>query len=138
MIRSFIRQLCPNHELKLLEKTLTKLRIKKRYKNFFRTIVTKFVVLATIVNKIIDKEDYLMLLLTSELHLNQRAKFNEDFYCELWADSPIKRSLNKSFWSWVMVTTLLIFYMDSINNVTYYSWNKLFKEDHLLLPWYDL
>ena len=38
--------------------------------------------LATIVNKIIDKEDYLMLLLTSELHLNQRAKFHEDFYCE--------------------------------------------------------
>ena len=57
---------------------------------------------------------------------------------QVWADSPIKRSLNKSFWSWVMVTTLLIFYMDSINNVTYYSWNKLFKEDHLLLPWYDL
>ena len=39
-------------------------------------------ILATIVNKIIDKEDYLMLLLTSELHLNQRAKFHEDFYCE--------------------------------------------------------
>ena len=38
--------------------------------------------LATIVNKIIDKEDYLMLLLTSELHLNQRTKFHEDFYCE--------------------------------------------------------
>ena len=34
----------PNHELKLLEKTLTKLRIKKRFKNLFRTIVTKFVV----------------------------------------------------------------------------------------------
>ena len=95
-------------------------------------------ILATIVNKIIDKEDYLMLLRTSELHLNHRAKFHEDFYCELWADSPIKRSLNKSFWSWVMVTTLLIFYMDRISNVTYYSWNKLFKENHLLLPWYDL
>ena len=39
-------------------------------------------ILATIVNKIIDKEDYLMLLLTSELHLNQRAKLHEDFYCE--------------------------------------------------------
>lgn len=39
-------------------------------------------ILATIVNKIIDKEDYLMLLLTSELHLNQRTKFHEDFYCE--------------------------------------------------------
>ena len=39
-------------------------------------------ILATIVNKIIDKEDYLMLLLTSEHHLNQRAKLHEDFYCE--------------------------------------------------------
>ena len=39
-------------------------------------------ILATIVNKIIDKEDYLMLLLTRELHLNQRTKFHEDFYCE--------------------------------------------------------
>ena len=92
----FYKNICPKHELKLLEKTLTKLRIKKRYKNFFRTIVTKFVVLATIVNKIIDKEDYLMLLLTSELHLNQRAKFHEQRFLlrippfEGWKSSPIQ------------------------------------------------
>ena len=30
-----------------------------------------------------NKEDYLMELLTSDLHLNQRTKFHEAFYCEV-------------------------------------------------------
>ena len=45
MIRIFISRFAQTMSWSFWGKTLTKLRIKKRFKNFFRTIVTKFVVI---------------------------------------------------------------------------------------------